>query len=109
MLENFFCWPDQLPKHSIKKQPLVESARLLRLQDFVSAESLLLSRLAEKQDVFQVLIFLCFLRLRFAQLSEADQILESLIEIDAKAPQVRFLIAQYCLQTSQILRTFFYP
>ncbi len=101
MLETFFCWPDQLSKTSLD-DPIDEAARLLRLQHFVSAESLMLARLAIKSEEFELLVLLALLRLRFAQIKEAQALIELLRKIRPGSPEISFLQAQYWLQTAQI-------
>ncbi len=102
MLQNFFRWPDQLSQTPLTDS-LAESARLLRLQHFKSAEALLLATLrTDDKDNFQSKILLIFLRLRFAQLSQARSLLEQLKAISPAAPEICFLEAQFSLQTLAI-------
>ena len=105
MLQGFFLWPDQCSSAPLPDQ-LEESARLLRLQDFRQAEASLLALLQSQPNNISALELLLFLRLRMVQLSECRALLSRLEHLSQlqPSPALRFLQAQYDLQTAAIPR-----
>ena len=99
--QSYFLWPDQWPK-TCAQQPLLEAARLLRLQQFQAAESRLLLLCQQPSAQQSALALLVLLRLRYVQLMECQELLARLDRLAPAHPVVSFLRAQYWLQTAAI-------
>ena len=97
----FFLWPDQLPPEACN-DALLESARLLRLQQFQAAEAMLLIQYRAQPASCDVLGMLALLRLRQVLLPAYLALVDELQAIDPENPGLRFLQAQYWLQIGEI-------
>lgn len=103
MFVEFFLWPDQCSTVGLSDQ-LAESARLLRLQRFKEGECKLLAYIHEFPESHQALALLTFIRLLFAQMQSCDLLLGKLTQLGPTNPALRFLQAQYWMQSADILR-----
>ena len=101
LAQHFFLWPDQLPPEACN-DALLESARLLRLQQFQAAEAMLLIQYRAQPASCDVLGMLALLRLRQVLLPAYLALVDELQAIDPENPGLRFLQAQYWLQIGEI-------
>jgi len=99
--QHFFRWPDQLPLDGVV-DPLLQAAFLLRLQRFQYAEAQLLAVLQGQPGHPDALTLLILLRLRQLRLSDCQTLLAELHDSQAEPPCLRFLQAQYWLQTGDL-------
>ena len=101
LAQHFFCWPDQWASAPLA-DPLLDAARLLRLQALQTGEAKLLGVLEPQPAHPDALALLALLRLRQVRLHDVLVLLDQLKAIDPSLPVLRFLRAQFWLQIGAI-------